>query len=319
MSRASCRSRATTTAAALLTLVVASLGIVSAAEPAQASIDVPQIVNLNNSLTQSGHVFRNNTASTCAAAKAYPGTAAAGSTFDYAQATYVAQNTGCLTVTRTLADCGGDGPDSANVFVTLYDGTYNPANQAQNYLGDQGLSTNASAMAVNVVEGHSYQVVLTNGNSQAACTAVVTLSIEPNTLILGRSRLQRSTDVIHLVGLGGSQFECKMDQGSFSACSSSLTLWGSLKSGKHTLQARARDGAGVVDPSPASLTFKRCDLLALNARVAKVKTKVHDAWHALKRAKASGDKARIAHARKVLAAALKTFKAAKRLRHDCAS
>lgn len=311
--------RPVTTQVALLVLVLTTLGVVSSTSgPASAAIDTPQVLNLTGSLTQNGHVFRSGTPTTCAAPKAFPGTTGAGSTFNYAQASYVAQNTGCLTITRAAADCGGDGPNSGNVFVAFYDGSYNPANQAQNYLGDQGTSLNSSSMSVPVTEGHTYQLVVSNGSSQAACTAVVTISIGPNTLIVGKHKLRRATDAISLVGIGGSQFECSLDARPFASCGSSLTLWGDLRSGTHTLWARARDSGGVVDPSPASLTFLRCNLAALSEVVTRAKHKVSAARHALRHAEASGSKADVAKARKQLAKAKKRLGAARHARHVCA-
>ncbi len=52
----------------------------------------------------------------------------------------------------------------------------------------------------------------------------------------------------------GSSFECRLDSGSFSACTSPLTT-AMLSDGPHTLEVRATDAAGNLDPTPASRSF----------------------------------------------------------------
>ena len=52
----------------------------------------------------------------------------------------------------------------------------------------------------------------------------------------------------------GSSFECRVDGGSWSSCSTPETTT-SLADGAHTFEVRATDSAGNVDPTPASRSF----------------------------------------------------------------
>lgn len=52
----------------------------------------------------------------------------------------------------------------------------------------------------------------------------------------------------------GATFECRVDTGAFSSCSSPLTV-AALTDGAHTFEVRATDAATNTDPTPASRTF----------------------------------------------------------------
>ena len=53
---------------------------------------------------------------------------------------------------------------------------------------------------------------------------------------------------------GAVVFECKLDGGAFAPCGSPHT-YTRLKRGDHTVQVRAKDVAGNVDPTPAMRAF----------------------------------------------------------------
>ncbi len=53
-------------------------------------------------------------------------------------------------------------------------------------------------------------------------------------------------------GTGVASFECQIDGGGWSVCTSGQTF-GPLGDGSHTFEVRAKDGANNVDPTPASL------------------------------------------------------------------
>jgi predicted extracellular nuclease len=55
-------------------------------------------------------------------------------------------------------------------------------------------------------------------------------------------------------GSGVASFECRLDGGSFGSCTSPQN-YSSLADGSHTFYVRAIDGAGNIDPTPASFTW----------------------------------------------------------------
>ena len=72
----------------------------------------------------------------------------------------------------------------------------------------------------------------------------------------GKTRKKSAT-----IGFAGTDsrvvasFQCRLDNGSFESCSSPKTYSG-LKKGSHTVEVRAVDAAGNVDPTPASRSWK---------------------------------------------------------------
>jgi uncharacterized repeat protein (TIGR01451 family) len=53
----------------------------------------------------------------------------------------------------------------------------------------------------------------------------------------------------------GSTFECALDGGAFAPCPNNVTV-GPLALGTHTFQVRAKDPTGLVDPTPATYTWR---------------------------------------------------------------
>jgi hypothetical protein len=80
---------------------------------------------------------------------------------------------------------------------------------------------------------------------------------EPDTFILSRPD-DPTTDTVGIFEFSANEmpafFECSLDGASFTACTSPYTT-ATLGFGSHTFEVRARDGANLVDASPASFTW----------------------------------------------------------------
>ena len=82
----------------------------------------------------------------------------------------------------------------------------------------------------------------------------------PDTTITGgpSAKTKKKTATIAFSGSDAravAGFQCRLDDGAFEACSSPKT-YGGLKRGRHTVEVRAIDLAGNVDPTPASRGWK---------------------------------------------------------------
>lgn len=117
--------------------------------------------------TQSGRIFRDAIPSTCAN-KVYPGIFAAGTTFNFETFTYT--NNGPATcVTFQFDPNSGPTPCGTNAHLSVYAGSYDPANQAANFLGDVGSSL-TQPMSVTIPANTTAIVVVTNTGGAAACS-----------------------------------------------------------------------------------------------------------------------------------------------------
>ncbi|MFV0318709.1 MAG: Ig-like domain repeat protein [Microthrixaceae bacterium] len=98
----------------------------------------------------------------------------------------------------------------------------------------------------------------TAGNLGAALSRQWTLdTAPPETLIdSGPAPLANTTDATISFSSPdpGVTYECALDGAPFASCTSPVQLTG-LTDGQHTFEVRAVDGAGLADPSPASLTW----------------------------------------------------------------
>ena len=108
---------------------------------------------------------------------------------------------------------------------------------------------------------HTFQVRATdatgNTDQSAAARSFTVDTLAPETTItFGPSSL--TTNPVAFIFTSsqplGTTFQCRLDGGSFAACSSPKTFSG-LAPGSHTFRVRAIDAAGNIDPTPATRTF----------------------------------------------------------------
>ncbi|MFH1176036.1 MAG: hypothetical protein V1750_01420 [Acidobacteriota bacterium] len=117
--------------------------------------------------TQSGRIFRDSIQSTCPS-KVYPGIFNVGTIYNYETFTYnnTSGTTACVTV--NFDPNVGTPPCSTNAHASAYLGSYDPNNQAANFVGDVGSSL-TQPFSFDVPGGQSMVLVVTNTASQAVC------------------------------------------------------------------------------------------------------------------------------------------------------
>lgn len=129
--------------------------------------------------TITGRIFRDGTPSTCAAPETCPaGTPFGAGTFNYftLPITNTSAATECITVTVTTNTAG------QQMHVVAYSGSFNPANQCQNYLADNGGSSLTGVPATfsfNLNAGATAVLVMYNPINGTASTAF-TLNVNGN-------------------------------------------------------------------------------------------------------------------------------------------
>lgn len=116
---------------------------------------------------------------------------------------------------------------------------------------------------------HTFHVTVTDGagNSASASRAFTIDTTGPDTVIISGEppRTNHTTGTFEFASEAGTAFECRVDQGPFTACSGGSQLigtqqvgdhtTGTLGEGFHTFEVRAIDTAGNVDPTPASYAW----------------------------------------------------------------
>ena len=108
---------------------------------------------------------------------------------------------------------------------------------------------------------HTFRVRATDaaGNTDASpATRTFTVdTVAPNTTFTSTPAtvtLDTSASVTFTSSEGSSTFQCRLDGGAWTACTSPYTVSG-LALGAHTIAVRAIDGAGNIDATPASVSW----------------------------------------------------------------
>jgi len=117
---------------------------------------------------QLGRIFRDGVASTCAG-KAYPGIFNAATTYNFEAYSYGNTSTTPVCVTVNFDPDAGVTPCGTNAHASAYAGSYDPANQGANFLGDVGSSV-AQPFAFTIPAGQTLVLAVSNTSSAAVCT-----------------------------------------------------------------------------------------------------------------------------------------------------
>lgn len=118
--------------------------------------------------TQDGRIFRDAIPSVCPN-KVYPGQFGVGTTFNFETYTYPNTSAAAACVTVNFdPDTATPTPCTTNAHASAYIGSYNPADQAANYVGDVGSSL-AQPFSFEVPANSDMVLVVTNTSAAAVC------------------------------------------------------------------------------------------------------------------------------------------------------
>ncbi len=166
-----------------------------------------------------------------------------------------------VSVTITFSESvTGFTPSVAAGDLVITNGTdSNPAGSGTTYTFD--LTPSGQGAVTVLVPAGSAQDAVSNFNTVSNLFSITYDTIAPDTTITGTppnpsasSNVAFAFSGSDLGGTGVAGFECKLDGGGFSACTSPQ-LYTISTDGSHTFQVRARDNAGNVDATPASYTW----------------------------------------------------------------
>lgn len=116
---------------------------------------------------QSGRIFRDGTPSSCPS-KAYPGIFNLGTMYGFTVHTFTIPGGASTCLTVNFDPNSGGTPCGTNGHMSAYVGSYDPANQGTNYVGDVGSSV-TQPFAFTVPAGATFRLVVTNTSSAATC------------------------------------------------------------------------------------------------------------------------------------------------------
>jgi hypothetical protein len=164
------------------------------------------------------------------------------------------------TVTQTTATFSFSSPDSGATFECRLDGAAFAA--CTSPLSLSGLSSASHTFNVRAKDA--------GGNvdaSPASRTWTVDATAPDTTITASPAAIANATSAtFSFTATESATFECKLDAGSFAACTSAKSYSG-LAQGSHTFQVRAKDALGNTDASPAAWTWT-VDTVAPNTTIA---------------------------------------------------
>ena len=188
----------------------------------------------NTDATPAGRSFTVNTQDTTAPDTAITG-GPTGTTGDNTPTfTFTATETGATFECRI--DAGSwNACSSPLTTAALAGGPHTFAVRAKDALGNVDASPASRSFTVSIADTTAPDTAITSGPS-------------------GPTNDNTPTFGFNAPGESGATFECRIDTGSWNACSSPLTT-AALADGAHTFAVRAKDAAGNVDQSPAARSF----------------------------------------------------------------